>query len=85
MHWAILFGGEKKEELTTLILNKTSEINHVSIAGMTPLHFAAGLNEKSIIRLLIDRGGDLEAKDMSGKRPIDYANEEMTHLFTKTH
>ncbi len=41
--------------------------------GWTPLHSAALRGHVEIVRLLCDRGADVEARDNGGRRPLHYA------------
>ncbi len=42
--------------------------------GETPLHRAAAFGSQSVIRLLLDAGGDREAKDANGDTPLSWAS-----------
>ena len=41
--------------------------------GWTPLHWAADRGLVEIVRLLCDRGADVEARDNHGRRPLHWA------------
>jgi len=43
--------------------------------GRTLLHLAVLSNYPAVVTLLLDRGADTTLRDHSGKRPIDYAEE----------
>ena len=47
--------------------------NTCNLTQMSLLHFSAMLNDREIIDLLIEFGGDLEKTDKYGRLPIDYA------------
>ena len=44
--------------------------------GSTPLHFAAGQGQKDIVKLLLARGTDVQAKDKWGFTPLHEAAEK---------
>ena len=49
--------------------------------GETPLHTASYWNRIETAKLLIDRGADLEAKDVEGRTPLHRAqSDEMRAL-----
>jgi ankyrin repeat protein len=39
--------------------------------GDTPLHAAAHGNQKDVVRLLIERGADVDARNPAGRTPLD--------------
>lgn len=41
--------------------------------GLTPMHLAAKSNSPQIIRLLMDKGADINAQDENGFTPLMYA------------
>ena len=43
--------------------------------GRTLLHLAVLSNYPAVVTLLLDRGADATLRDHTGKRPIDYAEE----------
>ena len=56
--------------------------NNNSKEHMNPLHIASNKKHKSVIKLLIDLGGDVNSQDINGYTPLHYAvmtrNENMT-------
>ena len=42
--------------------------------GETPLHRAAAFGSEETIRMLLDAGASLEAKDMNGESPLSWAS-----------
>jgi hypothetical protein len=42
-------------------------------SGATTLHFTAQTNNKRIIKLLVDEGATIDAKDDREQNPLDYA------------
>jgi len=51
--------------------------------GCTALHFAAQCSDAEVLRVLIDAGANLKARDFQGYRAIDYANEACLETNTK--
>jgi len=43
--------------------------------AITALHVACWKNDYGLIKLLVERGGDVEAMDFWGKRPLDYTRD----------
>ena len=61
------------EEAVAILLDAGAEINAVNEADFTALHGAAfrGLNE--VIRMLVERGADINARDFKGRTPYRIA------------
>lgn len=56
--------------------------------GITPLHVAAALGRKKFCARLLKLGANLEAKDINGQTPLDYAarfNQQETLQFLQSH
>ena len=51
--------------------------------GLTPLHFATFNGHKEIAELLIAKGADVNANDIDGGTPLDYANGVVANLLRK--
>jgi len=49
----------------------------VRTKGETPLHRAAAYADEEIIRFLLDRGADREARDAHGNSPLTWASEHL--------
>ena len=53
----------------------------------TPLHFAAGYNHPEVVKLLLENGADIEAKDKGGLVPLhnacSYGHYEVAELLIK--
>jgi ankyrin repeat protein len=43
--------------------------------GSTPLSWAAGLGHEAVVKLLLDKGAELETEDGRGRMPLSYAAE----------
>lgn len=64
-------------EVIEFILNRDlSGINDVNNNGSTPLHLAIQGNKPSTVKLLLNKGANINAKDKDGKTPLDLAVQE---------
>ncbi len=61
-------------QVALALLNANANPNIADKQGRTPLMVAATLHRTEIIRLLIDKGSDIQAKDHDGDTACDYAN-----------
>ncbi|WP_246849156.1 ankyrin repeat domain-containing protein [Aquimarina sp. U1-2] len=59
-------------EMVRKLIDLGTEVNQSS-RGMTPLMYAARYNRVEIIKLLIDHGAKLKAKDSKGFTALEYA------------
>jgi ankyrin repeat protein len=57
----------------TLLLGTALDINAANANGQTALHSAAARGSDALVRLLIEKGARLDAKDRLGRLPIDMA------------
>ena len=57
----------------TLLLNTPLDVNAANANGQTALHNAAGRGSDPIVKLLLEKGAKLDAKDRLGRLPIDMA------------
>jgi ankyrin repeat protein len=57
----------------TLLLATPVDVNAANANGQTALHNAAGRGSDAIVKLLLDKGARLDAKDRLGRLPIDMA------------
>jgi hypothetical protein len=57
----------------TLLLRTPIDVNAANANGQTALHNAAGRGSDPIVKLLLDKGAKLDAKDRLGWLPIDMA------------
>nr|WP_253309278.1 ankyrin repeat domain-containing protein [Rickettsia endosymbiont of Ceutorhynchus assimilis] len=64
-------------EVIEFILNRDlSGINDITNNGRTPLHLAIQGNKPSTVKLLLNKGANINAKDKDGKTPLDLAMQE---------
>jgi uncharacterized protein len=49
-------------EILELLLSRGADVQQRGLNGYTPLHYAASLNDCAAIKLLVERGADLQAK-----------------------
>lgn len=64
------------KELVDLFIKHGADVNFCKPErGLTPLHVAAINGNVSLAKYLIQRGAKVDAKDTTGKMPVDYARE----------
>ena len=68
--------GPKALEMTKLLLTHNLEVNIAQEGGWTPLHQAAAHGQTEILRLLLRRGANPDARSSDGKRPADMSAEK---------
>jgi hypothetical protein len=56
-----------------LFLDAGADVNQSTTSGDTPLHAAAARDGGQIVRYLVSRGANLDAKDKSGRTALDVA------------
>jgi ankyrin repeat protein len=75
LHFAAIFHYNK--DMAELLLDsKAADVNikgTKNFEDMTPLHFAAGHNNKDMVELLLSRGANVKAKDKNGHTPLHWA------------
>ena len=66
-------------EIAKILLEHGAKINARNNLGCTALHHAAmGGDHRKMVEFLIANGADLSIKDDFGKRPLDFAQEELS-------
>jgi ankyrin repeat protein len=60
-------------EAVTLLVNAPIDVNAANANGQTALHNAAARGYDPLVKLLVDKGARLDAKDRLGRLPIDIA------------
>ncbi len=59
-------------ESVQVLVAAGAEVNAVSDAGETPLHYSAQASD-DIVRFLVEKGAKLDAKDKQGRTPVEMA------------
>ena len=82
---AVLFNKKMVvEKILSLKHEKEIGVNQADHAGKTPLHYACALGYVELTKQIIAAGANLEAKDRSGKTPLEAttcSENEMRELF----
>lgn len=60
----------EQEDLAQLLLQQTTDLGHANSRGGTGLHAAARFANYTILKLLLEKGLDVNAKDKSGRTPL---------------
>jgi prepilin-type N-terminal cleavage/methylation domain-containing protein len=60
-------------EARRLIENSLGNVNRHGNMGRTPLHYAASHGHKDVAELLIEKGAEVDAKDIRLETPLHYA------------
>lgn len=67
-----------------LLLNRGANVDAKdNDSGRTPLSYAAANGREAVVRLLLDRGADIEAKANSGRTPLSYATKNRHEAVVK--
>ena len=72
-------------EIVAMLLDHGAEVNAVNMRDankFTPLHWATVLHNPAthdIVRILLDNGADVKAKDNFGQMPLHYASQASNH------
>lgn len=73
LHFAVDDG---LQDMAKLLIEKGRiPLNTVDVSGWTPLHLAAGHNNVELIKLLLEKGAELNPRDKSGNTPLAWARE----------
>ena len=64
---------EENVALVRRELSKGVDVNQKNDEGRTTLHLAAGIANKRIADLLIEKGANINSRDKVGLTPLDYA------------
>ena len=87
--WTNLHEAVFAKEYTIVKQLATKEsINKTTTAGLYPIHIAVKVGAIEIVKLLIERGADVDSVDKEGRSPLHYAvqyqNKEMIFLLLKS-
>jgi len=74
------YSEEETLEVVKLLLGKGARVNDANEDGITALHGAAYKGANSVVRLLVDRGADLAAKDKGQDYGFGVSSVRMTPL-----
>ena len=69
LHYAA--GYNFNPDITKTLIKAGADVNAQDNYDWTPLHYASALNFPQVVKLLVDNGADLEARDRDGKTPGD--------------
>lgn len=67
---------EYRSVMIRLLLDKNADINAKDKGGNTPLHLAAYFGADDVVKLLIERGANLDIENNSRKKPIEWTRDE---------
>ena len=74
-------------EIVNRLLDAGVDVNQRNFQGATALTFAATFGQLEIAEILLNRGAELDVRDVRGKSPIDHAviqeNLPMVQLLEK--
>ncbi|KAI9090515.1 ras guanine nucleotide exchange factor domain-containing protein [Phlyctochytrium arcticum] len=70
-----------KEKITVLLAESHIKVNIQDKKGLTPLHMAASGSAIGAVRLLVNAGANVNAVDLQGKRPVDYAKMPAIEMY----
>jgi len=77
IHYAIAFGkGDDGEEIFNLLLEAGADLTATDEKKNTPLHYACGYGKPFAVRALLEKGCDKQAKNGTGKTPLDLVKLE---------
>ena len=65
------------------LIEKGANLNAGAGIGGTPLARAAYEGHVEVVELLLTKGADVNAKDVSGRSPLDSADESVVDLLRK--
>lgn len=62
-------------EIVELLLKYPLDINSKGVDDCTPLHYAIGKEDNNVVKILIDKGADLNIPDKNGNTPLMSATD----------
>lgn len=66
LHMALVRDNEQVEQIVWCLVQGEADVNIKDNAGSTPLHLAASMGNKNVLRMLLSGGGDPELEDQKG-------------------
>ncbi|MHC4183250.1 MAG: ankyrin repeat domain-containing protein [Planctomycetota bacterium] len=70
--------GAVGREMTELLIDNGASTTSVNQGGRTPLHTAASMGRADAVQTLIERGADVNARDIHGNTPMSLVAEKST-------
>jgi ankyrin repeat protein len=58
------------------LVNRGADVNAVDTRGWTSLFYAVQAHDPVLVMFLLNRGARMDARDIDGKLPVDYAEDE---------
>jgi len=67
-------------EVVKILANNGADSTLIDLwEGKTPLHFACENGHGQVIKILLESGADHNIKDFIGKKPLEWANTEISN------
>ena len=60
-------------QISAVLAIRRNDVNMRDDQGMSPLHYAADRGLIEVCQLLIDNGAEIDALDLEGQSPLDFA------------
>ena len=70
----------KKRAAVVRLLDAGADVNRVHLMFGTAVHAATGAGEVELLQLLIDRGGDMKARNSKGQTPLEVVSASRATL-----